>query len=34
MKGTAYVGDKVVMVAELTASIVEKGTNNLPKSIK
>lgn len=32
MKGTAYVGNKPVVEAELTASIVEKGTNNLPKS--
>jgi UDP-3-O-[3-hydroxymyristoyl] N-acetylglucosamine deacetylase/3-hydroxyacyl-[acyl-carrier-protein] dehydratase len=29
MKGTAHVGDKIVMEAELMASIVEKGTNNL-----
>ena len=29
MKGTAYVGDKIVMEAELMASIAEKGTNNL-----
>jgi UDP-3-O-[3-hydroxymyristoyl] N-acetylglucosamine deacetylase/3-hydroxyacyl-[acyl-carrier-protein] dehydratase len=28
MKGTAYVGNKIVTEAELTASIVEKGTNN------
>lgn len=29
MKGVAYVGNKVVMEAELMASIVEKGTNNI-----
>ncbi|MFO7614992.1 MAG: bifunctional UDP-3-O-[3-hydroxymyristoyl] N-acetylglucosamine deacetylase/3-hydroxyacyl-ACP dehydratase [Bacteroidales bacterium] len=29
MKGVAYVGNKVVMEAEMMASIVEKGTNNL-----
>lgn len=31
MKGTAYVGNKPVVEAELTASIVEKGTNNIAK---
>jgi hypothetical protein len=32
MKGTAYVGNKIVTEAELTASIVEKGTNNTKNS--
>ncbi len=34
MKGVAYVGHKVVMEAELMASIVEKGTNNLANPLK
>lgn len=34
MKGSAYVGDKIVMEAELMASIVKKGTNNLAKPVK
>lgn len=34
MKGTAHVGDKVVMEAEMMASIVEKGSNNLPNISK
>jgi len=34
MKGTAYVGNKIVTEAELTASIVEKGTNNKNNSSK
>ncbi len=32
MKGTAYVGNKPVVEAELTASIVKKGTNNITKT--
>jgi UDP-3-O-[3-hydroxymyristoyl] N-acetylglucosamine deacetylase/3-hydroxyacyl-[acyl-carrier-protein] dehydratase len=34
MKGTAYVGNKIVVQAELTASIVKKGTNNLANPSK
>jgi UDP-3-O-[3-hydroxymyristoyl] N-acetylglucosamine deacetylase/3-hydroxyacyl-[acyl-carrier-protein] dehydratase len=34
MKGVAYVGNKIVMEAELMASIVEKGTNNLANPVK
>lgn len=32
MNGTAYVGDKIVMEAQLTASIVPKGSNNTTKN--
>lgn len=32
MNGTAYVGDIVVMEAQLTASIIPKGSNNLSKA--
>ncbi len=34
MKGVAYVGNKIVMEAELMASIVEKGTSNLANPLK
>jgi UDP-3-O-[3-hydroxymyristoyl] N-acetylglucosamine deacetylase/3-hydroxyacyl-[acyl-carrier-protein] dehydratase len=34
MKGVAYVGNKIVTEAEMVASIVEKGTNNIAKTTK